>query len=362
MNKILASLLKRDLTRVVADLEGKLDGLKESSIAVVGGTGFLGTWIALLIDFLNAEHGFNTRLILCSRSASEDFFESLPFRNRLGIQPYRYDVLSPAELPSVDWMIHAAAIPDGRLHSSNPIQTISTLVMGTNNVLAAATRLNELRALLYVSSGLVYGESPSALPTIAEDGFGKLECNSLQAAYAEGKRAAESLCAAYRSQSRLPIVIARPFSLVGPFQPLDLPWAANNFMRDGLNGSTIRIQGDGEAIRSYMHGADFALWSLRRWSPAVMARPTTSAVLTERVFSVSRRRYPSICLTGRRLRSADCKLAVTYERTGFRISAARRMNLDSSAPIRRRRRLKRRFPFIWRTTPDGKPIRSILST
>jgi dTDP-glucose 4,6-dehydratase len=263
MNKILASLLERDLKRVVADLEGKLHELKESSIAVIGGTGFLGTWIALIIDFLNAEYGFNTRLLLCSRSASDDFCESLPIRNRLGIQPYRYDVLSPAELPSVDWMIHAAATPDGRLHSSNPIQTLSTLVMGTNNVLAAATRLNELRALLYVSSGLVYGESPSALPTIAEDGFGKLECNSLQAAYAEGKRAAESLCAAYRSQSRLPIVIARPFSLVGPFQSLDLPWAANNFMRDGLNGSTIRIQGDGEAIRSYMHGADFALWSLR---------------------------------------------------------------------------------------------------
>jgi dTDP-glucose 4,6-dehydratase len=79
----------------------------------------------------------------------------------------------------------------------------------------------------------------------------------------KAKRLAETLCVAYRNQHRLPIVNARPFAFVGPYQLLDRPWAINNFIRDALQGGPIRIQGDGETVRSYMYGSDMAWWLLR---------------------------------------------------------------------------------------------------
>ena len=78
----------------------------------------------------------------------------------------------------------------------------------------------------------------------------------------EAKRAAENLATIYRSQFRMPISTIRPFTFAGPYQELDRPWALNNFLRDVLTGSDIRIHGDGNARRSYMYGSDAAWWTL----------------------------------------------------------------------------------------------------
>jgi len=95
-----------------------------------------------------------------------------------------------------------------------------------------------------------------------ETAFSGINCASVQTIYAEAKRFGESICAAYRNLQRLPIVTARPFAFIGPYQHLDRPWAINNFIRDSLMGGPIRIQGDGETVRSYMYAADMAWWML----------------------------------------------------------------------------------------------------
>jgi dTDP-glucose 4,6-dehydratase len=89
-----------------------------------------------------------------------------------------------------------------------------------------------------------------------------MPCGKLHTVYAEAKRAAENLAAVYRSQYRLPISTVRPFTFAGPYQELDRPWALNNFLRDILTGSDIRIHGDGSARRSYLYGSDAAWWTL----------------------------------------------------------------------------------------------------
>ena len=133
---------------------------------------------------------------------------------------------------------------------------------GTDALLGAALRLPNLHKILHVSSGLVYGSQPAEIPAISEKFVGGLDCAAPSQAYAEGKRAAEALCAAYRTQFRLPIVTVRPFAFLGPYQLLDRPWAANAFIGDALRGGPIRIQGDGQSVRSYMYPADMALWML----------------------------------------------------------------------------------------------------
>lgn len=117
--------------------------------------------------------------------------------------------------------------------------------------------------LLNVSSALIYGKQPFDHPRLAEGDGGAPPCASASSVYAEAKRYAETFCAAARSQARIPVVTARPFAFLGPYQAIDTPWAINNFINDGLNDTAIRVQGDGQTVRSYLYGSDLAFWCLR---------------------------------------------------------------------------------------------------
>ncbi|MFH1620267.1 MAG: NAD-dependent epimerase/dehydratase family protein, partial [bacterium] len=72
-----------------------------------------------------------------------------------------------------------------------------------------------------------------------------------------------TLCAVHRNQFKMPVVTARPFAFIGPYQLLDKPWAVNNFINDALRGGPVNILGDEKTVRSYMYPSDMAFWLLR---------------------------------------------------------------------------------------------------
>ena len=61
---------------------------------------------------------------------------------------------------------------------------------------------------------------PWELKGIPENFIGGMDCSALNSAYPESKRIAETICSVYRNQQRLPIVNARPFAFIGPYQGL----------------------------------------------------------------------------------------------------------------------------------------------
>jgi nucleoside-diphosphate-sugar epimerase len=158
--------------------------------------------------------------------------------------------------------VNAATTPDSRVHATSPIDTADSISRGASNLLNLVYRTDGVERFLHVSSGLVYGQQSPDLEGLAEDFEGGPSCDSVSSVYAEAKRFAETECAAWRSQYKLPIVTARPFAFVGPYQELDKPWAVNNFLRDAIAGTPIRILGDGDTVRSYMYASDMAYWLL----------------------------------------------------------------------------------------------------
>ena len=231
-------------------------------IAVTGGTGFLGTWIAETVAALNDEHRLGITLDLYARNVNDWALKYPHLSARSDIHLKAQDVRSPFEFArNTNFVVHAAGIPNNRVHSSDPLRVQQTTLLGLNNALDAANQLDNLSRFLNVSSCLVSG-SPNRPGALTEADYFSIPCGQLHTVYVEAKRAAENLAAIYRSQFRMPISTIRPFTFAGPYQELDRPWALNSFLRDVLTGSDIRIHGDGNARRSYMYGSDAAWWTL----------------------------------------------------------------------------------------------------
>ena len=232
---------------------GGLEELRGARVMITGATGFVGTWLMSLIAYLNDTHGFAVEVTGVARRPSRLAAEAPFLSHRKDIALFQADVRQLVEIPAgIRWIVHAAANPDSRHHATNPIDTASVIADGTSRILRLAEQAEELRGLLHFSSGLVQAGS------VAERRLGATSV------YAEAKRFSEALCAAFRTQARLPVVVTRPFTFLGPFQALDAPWAANNFLHAAMKGQALKILGSGETARAYLYGSDMAVLALHQ--------------------------------------------------------------------------------------------------
>lgn len=237
--------------------------LRDELLVITGGTGFVGTWLTELVTHLNDAHGFRTRVHLVARRADGFQERSGHLTSRNDVTLAESDVRDIVELPAdTGWLVHGAGTPDNRYHASDPVRTLQTFVHGTDAVMRTAARLERLRRVLHLSSGLVYGPQPLDHDAIREQDLGATEFDRVHAVYPEAKRAAETVLAAHRSANRLTTVTVRPFAFIGPVQALTAPWAVNNFLQDALHGGPIRILGNAGTVRSYLYPTDMAVWML----------------------------------------------------------------------------------------------------
>lgn len=258
---LLVEFLSKDFEISLQGSETKLSSLKNKTVLITGGTGFMGSWLSYLIVYLNQNYNYNITLFLVSRELDVKITEPL-LKKFSYIHFIRHDIRNYFELPhEVNYIFHAAASPDTRFHASQPLRTIETIVNGSTNVFQAATRLPDLQNIVHVSSGLVYGKNETG--TYQEEvSFGKLDCSQLTAVYSESKRLSETIAIGYKNQFRLPLSIVRPFTFIGAFQNLDKPWAFNSLLREALLKQPLRILGNGDVTRGYMYGSDMSVWLL----------------------------------------------------------------------------------------------------
>ena len=243
--------------------------LRGKRIFITGGTGFIGTWLLESFAYANRKLDLHAQAVLLSRDPEAFRRRSPHLAEDPAISLVRGDVRDFVYPPGeFAFILHAATDASAWLTANHPETMLSTIVRGTEHVLAFAGQA-ATRKLLMLSSGAVYGTQPLNLDQLDEDYTGAPSPTHRGSVYGEGKRFAELLCA-LSEVSELGIKIARCFSFIGPYLPLDTHFAAGNFLADTLARRPIAIQGDGLSVRSYLYASDLVVWL---WTILFLGQP-----------------------------------------------------------------------------------------
>jgi len=232
------------------------------NILITGGTGFFGKSILAYLKKSPYSNGIR-KLFINSRNPEsiKEFFnlEDFPFE----VSFFKHDLREKIEFDqSIDYIIHAAAESGTSLGITDPITMRNVVVEGTRNILDFA-KINNIKRILFISSGAIYGKQPSNIKAIKEDCLNSPDILDPNNAYACSKRQAENLCSLYHHHYGIDFVIARCFAFLGPYLPLNQHFAIGNFILDGLSENDILINGDGKTIRSYLFADDLSDWLIK---------------------------------------------------------------------------------------------------
>ncbi|MFY9781562.1 MAG: NAD-dependent epimerase/dehydratase family protein [Candidatus Baltobacteraceae bacterium] len=280
-----AEALAPDLDAVVERNEDDFATFKGARFFITGGTGFVGSWILETLAWANRRLELGASAVVLTRSP-DAFASAAPhLLCDPAISFRRGDLRGSTSIwGSFDAVIHAATTASTSFRENDPLRMVETIVDGTRRVLELARR-NGAIPFLFTSSGAVYGEQPSDLERVEEGYLGGPDPLETKFAYHESKRLAEMLCAIDAASSALQVKIARLFTLVGPYLPLDRHFEIGNFIGDVLRGRAIDVANGGTAVRTYLYAADVATWL---WG--ILARGETSRaynVGSERTMSVA---------------------------------------------------------------------------
>ena len=144
-----------------------------------------------------------------------------------------------------DLVLHLAAQSSVPRSMADPLRDLAVNVGGTHRV-ACASRAAGARRLVFVSSGgAVYGDTGGRQAT-------ERTCPAPTSYYGAHKLAAEH----HVALSGLPYAIARPSNVYGPGQVAGLEGAVVAAFVAGSAAGRIRIDGDGDQTRDFVHVDD----------------------------------------------------------------------------------------------------------
>jgi dTDP-glucose 4,6-dehydratase len=186
--------------------------LRNQNIFISGGAGWFGRWMVETLLYANNKLNLNCKIVVLTNS------------NRLSIDPnvsFWQGDINNVEFPRGEFSYVIHLVP-----------------CGTERMLKFAKKC-KANKFLFTSSGAVYQLHPNE--------------------YAQTKICDEYLCAS--NNQYFETKIARCFSFVGPYIPLDKNFAIGNFIGSAIKGKEVFIRNaDNTPWRSYLYMSDLAIW------------------------------------------------------------------------------------------------------
>lgn len=227
------------------------------TVLITGGTGMICSSVAELLFHLNRNYSAGIKIILAGRS-KERFSKRFPcFSEGKDFVFVPYDATKKMEMSiETDYIVHGASNASPSIYVKEPVETMLANIIGLDQLLSMAVRMNSQR-LLYISSSEVYGNIKENRP-YKEDDYGYVDILNQRSSYPSAKRAAETLCIAYRQEFGLDTVIVRPGHIYGPSITDSDGRATAQFTRNCVRGENIVMKSEGKQLRSYCYTLDCA--------------------------------------------------------------------------------------------------------
>ena len=251
-----------DLNFICDNCLPELKNIANKSILITGGSGFFGKWFIESIAFANINFSLNISITVITRNKLSFLLTNPKFKQFKFLTIVESNILERQIIEgNFDYLLHMATTSaqetfNGELDESK----INTLKIGTDNIIDFAVK-NKIPKILFTSSGVIYGQSDKI--NFSEQDFDSSLNLKENSGLAQGKILAERIIIDQCQKYNINYKIARCFSFVGPYLPLDIHYAIGNFIKDAIQNKPIILKSKGRSIRSYLYMADTLIWLLK---------------------------------------------------------------------------------------------------
>lgn len=219
--------------------------IKNKNIFITGGAGFIGSALAgRLLE--------NNNVCLYD-NLSRNSLKNKTFCDHPNLTLVTGDILDYEKLQTSmadsDIIVHCAAIAGIDTVIKKPVSTMRVNMIGSANVLEAATKTKNCERVVCFSTSEVFGSHAFRAEETDNTVMGSV--GEARWTYAVSKLAVEHLAIAYYKEMDLPATVVRPFNIYGPGQVGE--GALRIFIQNAIQNKTIEIHGDGTQIRAWCY-------------------------------------------------------------------------------------------------------------
>ena len=263
MNIFNNELYLQDVENAATDNTIDWEKFENSKILITGASGLIGSFIVDVLMYRNEHYNDNIIMYLLCRNEQKlvDRFSNYKVKNYIdksdaNLKYIIQDVCNEFNFSEdFDYIIHAASNTHPKQYSTDPVGTITTNIIGLNNILKYSV-VHRPKRIMMISSVEIYGENRGDVELFDENYLGYINCNTARAGYPESKRLGEALCQSYISQYDLDIVIGRLSRVYGPTMRDDDSKALAQFIKNAVNNDNIVLKSEGNQLFSYSYVAD----------------------------------------------------------------------------------------------------------
>lgn len=225
------------------------------TLLIIGGTGFFGN--SLLKFFSNSKNLKKKfkKIIILSRSKLEKLNHLKKLKKTYQVVKINSDIANLKKIPYADFVIYAAILSDFKKD-----------YLAVKNYTRLAKVYHTNSKILYTSSGAIYGIQKKKFKSFKED---YLNSNKIihfsggyKKSYAKFKIKSEKLFQELGTLG-IKVSIARCFTFVGEFLPLNSNFVIGNFIKNILDKKPIVVKANYTIHRSYMYSDDLVRWLIK---------------------------------------------------------------------------------------------------
>ncbi|HZX53883.1 MAG TPA: NAD-dependent epimerase/dehydratase family protein [Ilumatobacteraceae bacterium] len=225
-----------------------IDEFRGADVFITGGAGFIGSTLAARL----VEHN---RVTIYDNFA-RDALTATGLASHRNVTVVRGDILDLPALTDAmrghSHVVHCAAIAGIDTVIRSPVTTMRVNMIGSANVLEAASKLEGCQRVVCFSTSEVFGQHAFRSTETDQTVMGRV--GEARWTYAVSKLAEEHLAIAYHDEQKLPVTVVRPFNVYGPGQVGE--GALRIFIERAVQNLPIEIHGDGTQIRAWCYVDD----------------------------------------------------------------------------------------------------------